>query len=126
MLFSVKSGEPKEARGTPEESLYESCKSRVPRAQWNAIVEELNSRIADAEIRTSRWIPAQDWSGTVFAPMYEAACEKDHKLAAQFFGILVWEVVKARPEAWGFRLDERDGVPIEGMTYFRLPSKDKK
>jgi hypothetical protein len=126
MLFSVKSGEPKEMRETPQESLYESCKSRLTREQTNAIIAELESRIGEGGIRTSSWIPSQDWAGTVFEPILAAACEQDYKLAAEFFGIMVWEILKARPEAWGFKLDEKDGVPIEGMVYFRLPKKDKK
>lgn len=91
-----------------------------------AVTAELESRIGQGEIRTSSWIPSHEWAGTVFQPILEAACENDYKLAAEFFGILVWEMLRGRPEAWGFKLDERDGMPIEGMTYFRLPTKDKK
>jgi hypothetical protein len=126
MLFSVKSGGPKEMRETPQEPFYASCKSRIPREQWNAIVAELESRIGSDGIRTGTWIPSHSWEGTVFQPILEAACENDYSLAAQFFGIVVWEILRARPEAWGFSLSEPEGVPVEGMTYFRLPAKDKK
>ena len=126
MLYSTKSREPKEMRETPQESLYESCKARLTRAQMGAITAELESRIGEGEMRTSKWIPSQDWVGTVFQPILEVACENDYKLAVEFFGIFVWEMLRGRPEAWGFKLDEKDGVPIEGMVYFRLPAKDKK
>jgi len=126
MLFSAKSGEPKEMRETPEESLYQTCKGRLTRAQLDPIIAELNSRVGDGGLRTASWIPSGDWAGTIFEPIFESACEKDYKLAAQFFGILVWEILRTRPEAWGFSLSEKEGVSIEGMTYFRLPAKDKK
>lgn len=126
MLFSVKSGEPKEMRETPQESLYQSCKSRLTRAQMTAIIAELESRMGDGRIRAASWMPDKSWEGTIFHPILEAGCEQDYKLAAQFFGIVVWEMLRARPEAWGFSLSEPEGVPIEGMIYFRLPAKDKK
>jgi hypothetical protein len=45
--------------------------------------------------------------------------------SARFFGILLWQVMMDRPEAWGFGRYEKDGAPIEGMTYFRLTEIDR-
>jgi hypothetical protein len=46
--------------------------------------------------------------------------------SAKFFGILLWQVIMDRPEAWSFGRYEKDGIPIEGMTYFRLAPQDRR
>jgi hypothetical protein len=56
----------------------------------------------------------------VFQPIYEKACRRDVDAAARFFGLLVWEVVRDDDRVWSFGRYEKDGIPIEGLTYFRL------
>jgi hypothetical protein len=58
--------------------------------------------------------------------IFDVACGMSFEASAKFFGILLWQVIIGRPEAWGFGRYEKDGVPIEGMTYFRLPSLDRR
>jgi hypothetical protein len=70
-------------------------------------------------VDTSSWIPGADWTGTVFQPIYEA-CGEDENAAALFFGLLVWQVVMDREDCWSFGRYEKEGIPIRGMTYFRI------
>jgi len=72
------------------------------------------------EIHTSSWMPGSNWSGTVFDPIYRIACQQDESAAGMCFGLMLWEVLMQREDVWGFGRYEKDGVPIEGMTYFRI------
>src|SRR5437773_4011963 len=80
----------------------------------------LNSRISGDEIHTSSWMPGTDWSGTVFEPIYSAACLCDHDSSAKFFGLILWEVVKDHDKTWSYWRYDKNGIPIKGLTYFRL------
>lgn len=65
----------------------------------------------------------KDWGGTVFDPIYSKACNNDNSEAAQFFGLLLWETFLTHPECWAFGHYELDGVPIHGLTYFKVDAK---
>lgn len=41
-------------------------RSRLSDAAFNAIYDELHSRIDGSDIQTSSWIPGSNWEGTVF------------------------------------------------------------
>lgn len=104
----------------PHKRDYDIWRSRLTQSEYDAIMEELQSRIEGDEIVTSSWIPGADWTGTVFEPIYSKACRCDFDAAARFFGLLVWEAVLNHPDVWSFGRYEKDGVPIEGLTYFKL------
>ena len=94
-----------------------------PRA-FDKICSELDSRFDKREIDTSSWIPGANWESTPFQPIY-VACggddnENAHDEAARFFGLIVWQVVMDRKDSWSFGRYEKDGLPIRGMTYFRI------
>ncbi len=76
--------------------------------------------IAGDEIHTSSWMPGSDWTGTVWEPIYADACGYDDVTAGLCFGLFVWEAVRDHPDAWAFGRYEKDGIPIQGMTYFRI------
>ena len=78
------------------------------------------SRISGSEIETSSWIPGSDWSGTVFQPIYEKACNQDESAAAKFFGLILWHVVMEHEEWWSFGRYKLGNIPIDGLTYFRI------
>lgn len=118
MLYSLDSGEYIDY--IPHRKDFDVWRSRLSQDEYSAIVQELNSRIDGDEIVTSSWLPGSDWSGTVFEPIYEKACQMNEEAAAKFFGLLLWEVVLNHPDVWSFGRYEKDGVPIEGMTYFKL------
>ena len=86
---------------------------------YQSICRDLNARFDEREVDTSSWIPGSDWSNTPFQPIYRA-CEEDETAAGLFFGLLVWKVVMDRDDCWSFGRYEKDGVPIRGMTYFRI------
>ena len=89
------------------------------------IFDELNSRVSGGEVHTSSWMPGRDWSNTVFQPIYDRACGEDEGAAAKFFGLILWKVMMSGDEAWCFGRYEKDGIQIEGLTYFRVPDLDR-
>lgn len=86
---------------------------------YQRIHDELHGRFDGREVDTSSWIPGSDWTGTVFQSIYDA-CGEDPSAAALFFGLLVWQVVMDREDCWSFGRYEKGGIPIRGMTYFRI------
>ena len=118
MLYSVVSNEP--VKRIPHRKQFELWRSRLSEDEFAAIEAELNSMIDGDEVHTSSWMPGSDWTDTPFHPIYEKACLRDESEAAKFFGLALWKVMMDRPEAWAFGRYAKDGVPIEGMTYFRV------
>ena len=118
MLYSVDSQT--YVHHIPHEPEYRTWVNCLAQDEFDAIVEELNSRVGGDEIHTSSWMPGSDWSGTVFHPIYEKACRRDEEAAGMCFGLILWQVLMERDDVWGFGRYEKRGVPIEGMTYFRI------
>jgi hypothetical protein len=118
MLFSIESNS--EMTHIPHHRDFDRWKVRLSSAEYQAITDELNSRIEGTEIQTSSWMPGSDWSSTVFQPIYEKACDFSETTSALFFGLIVWSVFMCRPEWWAFGRYEKDGIPISGMTYFKI------
>lgn len=118
MLYSIDNDDP--IKDIPHRHDYDIWRRRLTDQEYNAIVEELNQRIETDEVHTSSWIPGADWTHTVFQPIYEKACMRDVDAAAKFFGLILWEVMMNRPEEWSFGRYEKDSIPIEGLTYFRV------
>ncbi len=105
----------------PHADDYERWRGRLTAAEYDAIVDELSSRIEGTEIQTSSWIPGADWSGTAFDPIYQRACLQNPIHAAQFFGLILWDVFRQRPdEYWAFGRYKKGDIPIAGLTYFRV------
>lgn len=117
MLYSVDSG--KYVTKIPHMKEYLKWRKHLNDEDYNAIVNELNSRIDGSDINTSSWIPGNDWSGTVFDPIYNA-CSKNIELSGLFFGLILFDLMIQRDDVWGFGKYEKDGVPIKGITYFAL------
>ena len=106
----------------PHAKEYDAWRNRLPKTDFQAIWDDLSGRISGSEIQTSSWIPGANWSGTVFQPIYDKACEQDPVASAKFFGLILWDVVRSHEDTWGFGRYKLGEVPIEGMTYFRLKS----
>jgi hypothetical protein len=121
MLYSIDSDE--YITNIPHKQDYDRWRSRLTEAEYEAIINELNSMIGDEEVKTSSWMPGNDWSGTVFDPIYSRACKCDESASAKFFGLLLWEVMLNHPSVWSFGRYEKDGIPIEGLTYFKIEPK---
>jgi hypothetical protein len=117
MLFSVP--DLKQITNIPHEESYWACINHLTDEEYNAIFESLDYRFSEREVDTSSWIPGSDWKGTVYQPIY-VACNENSELAGMIFGLIVWIVVMNRHDSWSFGRYEKDGVPIRGMTYFRI------
>ena len=104
----------------PYHNNYVTWTNRLSHAEIRAIEDKLNSMISGGEVHTSSWMPGRDWSGTVFMPIWEKACMKNVDASAKCFGLILWQVMMERPEAWAFGKYKLNNIPIEGMTYFRI------
>ena len=104
----------------PHRPFYDLWRARLTDAQYTAIYDALNQRVDKDEIHTSSWIPGANWMGTVYQPIYDVACRYDEAAAARFFGLILWHVMLERPETWSFGRYEKNNIPIEGLTYFRI------
>lgn len=118
MLYSL--DKLQEVKTIPHEREYRKWCSRLSDAEVSAITEELNRKIDAGKIHTSSWMPGSNWLGTVFQPIWETACQKNQDAAAKCFGLMLWEVMMKRPDAWSFGRYKLNEVPIEGLTYFRV------
>ncbi len=118
MLYSVDSQS--YVNYIPHESEYRTWINRLSQEELEPIYEELNQMIEGDEIHTSSWMPRSDWNGTVFYPIYKTACRCNQEAAGMCFGLLLWQVLMERDDVWGFGRYEKNGVPIQGMTYFRI------
>lgn len=118
MLYSIDKGQYIDF--TPYENDFRIWKGRLAAKDYDKISIELNARIDGDEIHTSSWIPGSDWTGTAFEPIYSLACHKDEQASGKFFGLILWEVVKNRSDVWSYGRYENNGIPIKGLTYFKL------
>jgi len=118
MLYSIESNE--EIKEIPHQKDYLRWKAGLSESEHQAIIDELSDRIHGTEVQTSSWIPGDDWSGTVYDPIYFSACNQDPVASAKFFGLLVWEAMLKDESYWAFGRYEKDGIQIEGLTYFKV------
>lgn len=120
MLFSIP--DIKRIDHIPHAAEYRAWRTAldgVDPGAYSRIHNELNSRFDTRQVDTSSWIPGSDWTGTVWQPIYYA-CGEDAVTAGLFFGLLVWQIVMDREDCWSFGRYEKEGIPIRGMTYFRI------
>lgn len=118
MLYSIDSD--KYITDIPYEKDFHRWTGRLTQPEYDAIVAELNNRIDGGQIHTSSWIPGNDWSGTVYDPIYRKACEYDEVESGKCFGLFVWVVLQQHQDVWAFGRYQKDGVQIRGLTYFKL------
>ncbi len=118
MLYSVDTR--KYVDHIPHATEYGIWVGRLSETEYAAIVAELDRMIDGDEIHTSSWMPGSDWGETVFSPIYHTACLHDEEASGLCFGLILWVVLMERDDVWGFGRYEKDGVPIQGMTYFRI------
>ena len=104
----------------PYEADYRRWRSRLSDAEYDSIVTELNERIDGGEIHTSSWMPGNNWAGTVYDPIYQKACDQSTTESAKCFGLFLWVVLQKHLDVWAFGRYEKNGVPIHGLTYFKL------
>lgn len=106
---------------------FDASKAWLSEDEYQAMVDELNRIVQEkvdtqSDIVVSSFIPGSDWSGTVWEPIYTNACKEEYDHAAQFFGLLVCQVLIAREEDWRFIKQESHA---KGMIYFRSKQKNE-
>ena len=74
----------------PHRREYDLWLSRLSADEIQAIKAKLNSLIAKGEVHTSSWMPGNDWTGTVYQPIWEKACKKSVSEAVKCFGLMLW------------------------------------
>ncbi len=103
---------------------FDASKSWLSDDEYQAMIDELNRIVQNSiddnsDIVVSSFIPGSDWSGTVWDPIYTKACGFDFDYSAQFFGLLVCQVLIDREETWYFIKQD----VARGMIYFRPQKK---
>lgn len=120
---------------------FDSCKyvTKMPHRQefdrWmknlnpddcQAIEKELLDKLCSEDVRTSSWIPGNNWTGTVYEPIYHA-CGNNKVNSGLFFGLILFNVLMNYYDiTWGFKRGEKNGDPIKGTTYFVLHNPPKR
>ncbi|MDR1871699.1 MAG: hypothetical protein LBS60_07215 [Deltaproteobacteria bacterium] len=98
--------------------------NRIPNREFLAIKDEIN-RLVDLvvdsphELITAGWLPGNDWTGTVWEPIYIAA-NLNFDLSGMIFGAIVFQVMMERDEDWSLGKYQIDGRDIGSNTYFRI------
>lgn len=118
MLYSIDSG--KYIKKLPHKKEFDSWMKNLPDQDYKKIIKTLNDKINESDINTSSWIPGNNWTGTVYEPIYHA-CGDNKEASGLFFGLILFKLLMDRKDAvWGFGRFEKNGVPIRGTTYFIL------
>ena len=123
MLYALGERGPALMTRIPHEREYRIWTSRLDDADVRAINEEFQRRIAEKEnqeVVTSSWLPGSDWTGTPFMAIYQIAARNDMIASGLCFGLMLWVFFMERPEAWSYGRYKLNGIPIEGLTYFRI------
>lgn len=120
MLFAIDGSGKTAITDVPHGRDFDTWRRRLSPAEIDAIKQALEDRIDSDEVHTSSWIPGADWTGTPYEPIYVTACRHDEQAAARCFGLFVWETFMEHDAEWSFGRFEKDGTPIEGLTYFRI------
>lgn len=121
MLFTIdKNGTLNPINYIPHEEDFNFWRNRLTDDEFNAIIETLNNRINSSQIETAGWIPGNNWSGSVYEPIYSKACNLDEEQSGLCFGLFVWFVFLNRDDAWSFGRYEINNIPIQSLTYFRI------
>jgi hypothetical protein len=116
MLYSFDSC--KYVEDLPHRENYDAWRKNLTDENYRIICDELMSHFNENEVNTSSWIPGNDWTGTVYEPIYHA-CRDNVEASGLFFGLILFKMLMESPDGvWGFGRYEKDGIPIKGMTYF--------
>jgi hypothetical protein len=118
MLYSVDTG--KYVEKLPHKKEFDRWMKNLSASDYQNVIDALNQKVDLSDINTSSWIPGNDWTGTVYEPLYHA-CGNNKDASGLFFGLILFDLLMRREYAvWGFGRYEKDGIPIRGTTYFLL------
>lgn len=98
---------------------FADLRKNISDEDYEKVVEEINKYIDSNDVITAGWIPGNDWTGTVYEPLYHA-CGKNKVKSGQFFGQIVFKILMERTDAvWAGGRFEIDGKAIKSITYFK-------
>ena len=118
MLYSIDTG--KYVEKLPHKKEFDRWMKNLSASDYQNVIDALNQKVDLSDINTSSWIPGNDWTGTVYEPLYHA-CGDNKDASGLFFGLILFDLLMRREDAvWGFGRYEKDGIPIRGTTYFLL------
>jgi hypothetical protein len=118
ILYAINTG--KYVTKLPHRKEFDCWMKKLDILQYDKICNELNKKINLSDVNTSSWIPGNNWTGTVYQPIYKA-CGCNTNVSAQFFGLILFDLLMKRQDAvWGFGKYEKNGIPIKGTTYFLI------
>lgn len=103
----------------PYETDFGIYRARLSDAEWDAIVEWVNTQIDGHEVRTAGWLPPAKWQGTPLFAIYMNCARQNFDLAGRCFGLIVYVVFMNRPEDWFSGRFELNGRDIGSRTYFQ-------
>ena len=101
---------------------YKLLCSRLSEDELAAIRDTLDQRIDGSRIETSAWIPGNDWTGTVYHPIYEKGARMNHELSGKMFGLLVWEAFERHADDWFTERFSMGGEEDRFRVYFKADS----
>lgn len=118
MLYSIDTG--KYVKLLPHKKDFDTWRSHISDVDYFKVEKAINEKIDSSDINTAGWLPGNDWTHTVFEPLYYA-CGKNKIQSGMFFGLIVFDILMNRADkVWGFGKFEKNGVPIASITYFVL------
>jgi len=118
MLYAVDTG--KYVKKLPHKKEFDRWMKNLSPSDYENVIDTLSKKVDMSDINTSSWIPGNDWTGTVYEPLYRA-CGNNKDASGLFFGLILFDLLmRSKDAVWGFGRYEKDGVPIRGITYFLL------
>jgi hypothetical protein len=119
----------------PHRLLLSGWKNRLQTLELRAISFEFDRLIEikkGREICTANWLSRElsphgrvRWDNSPLQHIWEKACQRDHRQTCWCFGLLLWEHMMSRSDAWRVERADLDEVPIAGTTYFRCRSSEE-
>lgn len=124
MLYSIDTG--KYVSHMPHKNDFDKWMKNLSNEDYDKLIDVLNEKIDESDINTAGWLPGNDWTGTVYEPLY-LACGEDKVKSGMFFGLILFDLLMSRKDkVWGFGRFEKDGKQLGSMTYFVLNNPPKK
>lgn len=124
MLYSIDTG--KYVNHMPHKNEFDKWMKNLTSEDYDKLIDVLNEKIDESDINTAGWLPGNDWTGTVYEPLY-LACGEDKVKSGMFFGLILFDLLMSRKDkVWGFGRFEKDGKQLGSMTYFVLNNPPKK
>ena len=105
----------------PHADDYQLWRSNISDNDYDRIVADINTfvdNIDDQQSFISSYLPGQLWGSTPCQPLLDA-CGQSREQAGLFFGLIVWEAIKARNDEWYFKPADREDRDFMGKVYWR-------